>query len=558
MAKLQPLHLILQGVDKATGVLAKVERRIGTFGRRTASIGRAITTGLSLPIAGIGIAASKGAADFEDSMAKIVGLVGESTAAIAGLRQGVFNISRATGKGPGELADALFDVESAGFHGDRALEVLNAAAKAAASGLGETSVVADASTSALNAYEDAGLKAADAVGILVATVREGKASADAFAPVLGEILPLASNLGVSFNDVGAALAAMTRVSGNAALATTGLKGILAGILKPAREIEKAAPRLFAGLRKELREKGLLAVLETLRTRFGDNQVALGHLFPRVEGLSGLLSLLGQNADVVRGIFKRLAEAGENDLVQAFLATTTAGRQFRQAWADIQIAGIELGSVILPLVVPWVRRFSLGIEDLTKWFGGLSPWIQKTLIFGAGLIAILGPIVVAVGLVAQAVAGLVGIWPALVAGFGAIASVGAVVVGAVAAIAAAGTLLYRKWQPFRNFVDATVDKLSDFWTFLKQIAALVGQQAAGPLGELWHWLSEETTVSNRRPAPVTPASAAQAAAGQTNQVNASATVRLELPEGVKARTEKMTSDTRHFELVTETGSLLLMP
>ncbi|BCV00221.1 MAG: hypothetical protein CM15mV33_840 [uncultured marine virus] len=57
-----------------------------------------------------------------------------------------------TGRGPQELADAMFFIASAGLRGATAMEVLNASAKAAAIGLGQTKAVADAATSAVNAY----------------------------------------------------------------------------------------------------------------------------------------------------------------------------------------------------------------------------------------------------------------------------------------------------------------------------------------------------------------------------------------------------------------------
>jgi TP901 family phage tail tape measure protein len=114
----------------------------------------------------------------------------------------VLDMSRSVGRGPTELADALFFVTSAGIRGAEAMEVLEMAAKASAAGMGETKVVADLVTSAMNAFGKENLSAAEATDILTATVREGKAEADSLAQAMGFVLPVAAEMGVKFRPGG--------------------------------------------------------------------------------------------------------------------------------------------------------------------------------------------------------------------------------------------------------------------------------------------------------------------------------------------------------------------
>ena len=73
----------------------------------------------------------------------------------------------------------------------------------------------------MNAYKDMNLTATDATDVLTAAVREGKLEASALAGSMGNVLPTASAaLGVSFNDVGAAMAAMSRTGTDAASGNT--------------------------------------------------------------------------------------------------------------------------------------------------------------------------------------------------------------------------------------------------------------------------------------------------------------------------------------------------
>ena len=120
-----------------------------------------------------------------------------------------------------------------------ATDVLNASLKAAAVGLGETKTIADLATSAMNAYGAENLNATNATDILVASVREGKLEASELAGAMGGVIPIASNMGVGFDEVGAALAAMSRTGTNAAVGATQLTAILASIKKPTMQSSEA-------------------------------------------------------------------------------------------------------------------------------------------------------------------------------------------------------------------------------------------------------------------------------------------------------------------------------
>ena len=173
------------------------------------------------------------------------------------------------------------------------MKVLEAATKASAIGLGEVKTVADAVTSAVNAYGQANLSAEKATDVLTAAVREGKLEADSLAQSMGKVLPVSSQLGVGFEEVGAALAAMSRTGTEAAMATTSLRGILSALLNPSSQAEKELYNFglsAEGLREQLKEQGLLSVLKTLTDRFGDNQEAAGKVFGNVRALTGVLDL----------------------------------------------------------------------------------------------------------------------------------------------------------------------------------------------------------------------------------------------------------------------------
>lgn len=354
--------------------LSDLGDRAGRVAQKFQGLGRGIQRVGEVMLA-TAVGALKLGADFDAELAKIQGLVGVTADELAELREGVLALGPATGKGPQELAEGLFFVTSAGFEGAEALDVLEAAAQASAAGLGETATVADAVTSALNAYADAGLTAGDATGILVATVREGKAEADSIAGALGAVLPIASELGVEFDEVGASIAAMTRLGLNANEASTALRGVLKALLDPASQSRDALAEFglsAEGLKRQLREEGLLSVLDTLKTTFGDNQEAMAAVFPDIEGLTGVLNLVGANAEETREIFASLANATEDDLAAAFaVAHDTTQNKFDRSLASLSASLIKVSDALLPIVIPaldflaeQLARLPTIIEQLT--------------------------------------------------------------------------------------------------------------------------------------------------------------------------------------------------
>ena len=469
------VNVLLNAARFETG-LKRMSRSLARSGRRLQSTGRALTTGFTLPIVAAGFAATKMAVDFDDSMTKIVSLVGIARGQVDAWREDLLRLAKETGRVPAELADGLFFVTSAGFRGAEALEVLRNSAMASAAGLGATAVVADAVTSAINAYGAANLSSAKATGILVAAVREGKASAEDLAPVLGRIIPLAAELDVGFDEVGAALAALTRVSGSATQASTALRGILSKIIKPTEAAKKelaAVGLSMDGIRRSLIEKGLLRTLIDLRKTFEGNTEALGKIFEDVEALNGVLILTGSNAAATEKIFASLAKETGQSLVAAFEAVKeSAGFKFRQALAGTQAILIRFGALVLPLILPQLEKMVTLSEILSRAFFSLSDSTQKNMLIFVGLVAVIGPLIAVLGFLLSAIGAIVtpfvlaatllagaGIlvfqtWDKIVEGLG-------IIFDQIVSLAkAASTRLVEEWESAKTKLKGIFDKIVD--------------------------------------------------------------------------------------------------
>ena len=363
----------LQGVDRAVGRAGSTSRRAGRDTRSLAnsldlagSASSSLKTSLGSTAALVarigsgyvalraGIRAARQELDFGRELSKITGLVGIARQQVNAWRADILKISRDTGKPLGELARGLFFITSAGQRGSQAIDTLANSAKASAAGLGETATIADAATSAVNAYTSAVLDSGTATGILVAAVREGKLEASQLAPVVGRVLPIAKQLGVQFHEVAAALAFFSRSGTSAREGATNLRTTLGLILNPGEEARRVLEEIgldLEELRRTIRERGLLAGLRLLDRAVGGNAETIAKVIPSIEALTGVLSLVKGDAREVDAIFASLARAGLPDLQEAFAAAADTGSfKLEQSMRRLDTAANRLAEKTLPSLI----------------------------------------------------------------------------------------------------------------------------------------------------------------------------------------------------------------
>jgi len=382
-----------KGMSKGFAAGTISSRTLGDAMRQSATLMKYTVAGGFMQI---GQAAMQASRNFELSFSRIKGLVGISTDAIETMKKSVLEMATDTTRGPEELAEALYFITSAGLRDSAiAMDVLNVSARAAAAGLGETKTVADAVTSAMNAYGYASLSAGQATDVIVAAVREGKAEADTMAPAFSKVLPVAAAFGASFEDVAAAIASLSRSGMTAGTAGIYVRQTLSQLLKPSKQASEAleAVGTSAGqIRKEVQEQGLFVALQNLSTKLGgvENAEAFAKVFGNVRALTAVLQLVGPAAAENQQIFERLQNS-TGDLNDAFNAySTTTDSKFQKASAAQKVALIELGETIKPIVG--------GLLELSTFLSKVASTLLK--IPGAGVFTkILGGVTLAVAALA---------------------------------------------------------------------------------------------------------------------------------------------------------------
>ncbi len=135
--------------------LGPVGSRVGFDIAGAAIQARGALLGLALGVGAVSAALVTGipaAMRFNSQMNQMSTLAGQSKEQIAEWKQEVLGMVGEVGKGPMELAEAMYFASSSGIEASRVVDTVRKSAMAAAAGLGTTAVVTDAATSAMNAY----------------------------------------------------------------------------------------------------------------------------------------------------------------------------------------------------------------------------------------------------------------------------------------------------------------------------------------------------------------------------------------------------------------------
>jgi TP901 family phage tail tape measure protein len=411
------------------------------------------STARAVSLAGVGIAGAlsisvKEAMAFDKALRNVNSIAKLNERSFAELRKDVLALTKDPSivDGPQNLAEGLYDVYSAGFQGQKALEVLRVSARGASAGLTTTKVAADVLTSVLNSGIKGVTSTSDAMDVLFQSVNDGKQNFEQLATSIGAVLPTAAKAGITLQEVGSAIAVMTAKGQSASEATNDLLNLITKLINPSRESEKYFQALGISYGySALQASGLSGKMEEIRQKTNGNADAIKELLPDMQAQRGALNLLSQGNLTYGAALDNAKRASEGaGAAQKALAEQqkSASFQAQKAWQEIQALAIEIGSHLLPAV----REVLKPIRDVTRAFSELDPATQKNIVQFAAL-------TLGIGFVASKVAGLIGLIgelkiafagaqaPAWLAGAGRAGTLGALAVPAALTAGGVGLMAY---------------------------------------------------------------------------------------------------------------------
>lgn len=319
----------------------------------------------------IGIAvASKATLEFDKNMHNVVSLLTASGASAeqAGqqyqtLSAGVLQVSRTVPQTANDLAKGLYDIVSAGIPADQAVTILGVSARAAAAGLATTEESVKAITGVMNAYGYSAKDASAISDVLFQTVNLGVINFKQLSGSIGAVTATASAAHIPIQDVGAAIATLTRAGIQPAESVTALNRVLLEFLKPSEGMTDALHKIgFESGQAAIDTLGFKGTIDKLRESTGGSASQLATMFTRAEGLKGAISLMAQNGQLYNSVTDQMI-TNNGYLLATQRALDEQSKSVSFQWRilanNVSAAAIGLEQQALPIIGQTIG----GINDL---------------------------------------------------------------------------------------------------------------------------------------------------------------------------------------------------
>jgi TP901 family phage tail tape measure protein len=334
--------------------------------------------------AAIGGKALHSAVEFEKQMANVGTLLdGDVKSKMVSLGENVKNISKEMGISTEVLTDGLYNVISAFGETEESMKILEVASKGAAAGNATVTDAVNLLSAVTKGYGDTSVEAANkASDLAFLAVKLGQTTFPELASAMGKVIPLASTMKVSQEELFGAMATLTGVTGGTAEVTTQLRSTLQAFLQPSKGMTEALKKMgYANGQAALESEGLGGILNKLKDSVGGNEIALSGFFSSVEAKNAVLALTGAQADNFR-IKTDAMHKSVGATTEAFnIQQDTIGVTFDKFRAKADVMLIDIGEKLLPVLsnmLDWfmekMPEIELFVDNAFTTIGNVIQWV----------------------------------------------------------------------------------------------------------------------------------------------------------------------------------------
>lgn len=445
--------------------------KVTALGSAMTKAGSTMTKSVTLPLVGLGTAAVATTTKFESAMSKVSAISGATGDDLAALTDKAKEMGAKTKFSASESAEAFQYMAMAGWKTEDMLDGIDGIMNlAAADGL-DLATTSDIVTDALTAF---GLSASDSAHF-ADVLAKASSSANTNVSMLGEsfkyVAPVAGSLGYSAEDTAIALGLMANAGIKGSQSGTALRGALTRLIKPTDDAAALMEEYGLSLtNSDGSMKSLGEVMSMLRSNLGDlteaEQAQIAATLFGQEAMSGMLSIINASDKDFQNLTDQIygADGAAKQMADTMLDNLSG--QLILLKSSLEGAAIAFGELLLPLI----KKITSAIQGLVDWVNNLSDRQKAIIVTIAGVLAVVGPILIIGGKIVKLVGSVMGVIKVLKP---AIAALNAVmlanpiilIITLIAGLIAALVTLYKKNETFRNFVDET-------WASIKNVVSTV--------------------------------------------------------------------------------------
>ena len=385
-----------------------LERGINKLQKNLGGFGTAATKGLTVPIVATTTAmalSTKEAMKFNKGMTEVSTLLKNvSQKDFEMMKKQTLAFSTQMGIASSEVVPALYQAISAGIPKENVFAFLEAAGKASIGGVTNLETSVDGLTSVINAYGQDVLSVEKASDLMFTTVRLGKTNFEELSGSLYNVIPIASNLGVSFSDVSAALATITIQGTPTAQATTQLRAALVELSKEGSKTDLVFKNLTGKSFRDFINSGgdLETALKLLETEANKSGKSISSYFSSVEASNAVMQLTGKSATSFSNALNEMTTSANATNIAFDKMDIDESREFEKLKVEIHNLVIELGQNLIPIVrddllplfrdtlMPIANNLIEVIAKVATVFNSLPAPVKTASFAFVGMVAAIGP------------------------------------------------------------------------------------------------------------------------------------------------------------------------
>lgn len=372
--------------------MKKLTKDVNTVGNKLKSTGAALSTAITLPVAAIGAASIKTGMDFESSMSKVAAISGATGDELTALEEKARELGATTAFSASEAADGMSFLAMAGYDANQVLSAMPGLLDLAAAGQLDLARAADITTNIMSGFNMEADKTQQVADMLAAAAASANTDVEQLGSAMSYVAPVAAGAGIKIEETAAAIGILSNAGIQGERAGTALRGMIASLQNPTGQTAKALEDL--GLSAEdvnPSMHSLSDILKTLEEAGIDSSQAMQLV--GVEAGPALLAMLTQGST---GLTAYTAELANSEGAANKMATTmqdNLGGRIK----ELQSAFEEVAITIYENLQPALETLVGAVKGIADWFNSLSPSTQNLIVGLAGLAAVIGPLLTAVGI-----------------------------------------------------------------------------------------------------------------------------------------------------------------
>ena len=471
----KPSQETLKAMRKMSSEAKATGKSIKSAGDTIANAGSAMTKSVTVPIAGVGIAAVKTAADYESAMSNVQAITGATGDDFKKLTQLGKDLGASTAWSAEECAEAMQYTGMAGWTAKENIDGLKGILDLASASGTDLARTSDIMTDAISAF---GYKASDSAKF-ADVMTKACTSANVSVDTLGESYKycgaICGTMGYSIDEITTSLAVMGNMGIKSSQAGTTLKNAISNMAAPTKNMKAAMDDLGISIvNQDGSMKSWGDVIKNLQGSFKgltqDQQAAYAKQLFGKESMAGMLAIINTSTSDYNALADSIKNSGgaANDAAQTQLNNLNG--QLTLLKSALEGAAITIGDKLLPYIknaVGWVQK-------ATDWFNGLSDAQVSMIMKFAGIAAAIGPALLIFGKLVSTVGkvystfGMVTGAIAKASGvIGLITSPAGIVIAVLAGVAAAAFLIIKNWDKVKPVVMKVKDAFVGVMPTIKQ-------------------------------------------------------------------------------------------